>query len=360
MQYRRLGRTGLEVSAIGFGCIKFDSVEQDEVTRALNRALDMGCNFVDTARAYRSSEEKIGKALKSRRSEFILATKTGALTAKDAMADLETSLRELQTDVIDLYQLHSVSDAKRYEAVTAPGGALEALKKAKEDGKIRHIGITQHRAIHQMKAAIESGEFETIMLAYSPLDQEGVGPEVIPMAKKHDLGVIIMKGLSGGQLVSPPDPETGQPVSPDPIVAGALRFILANENVATVIPGMVSVAQVEENLPLADMPPMTKAEQDELLRRIGSIKRSFRYGQVCLRCGYCQPCPEGVPIPQIFQAYDMLREYPEELKYLGRELYQSLEVHEDACVECGECMEKCPAGLPIPDRLKEAGAAFSS
>jgi predicted aldo/keto reductase-like oxidoreductase len=358
VQYRRLGRTGLQVSAIGFGCIKFNSVTQDEVTRALNLALDLGLNFVDTARNYGTSEQKIGRALRKRRAEFILATKTEALTAREASRDLRTSLRELQTDTIDLYQLHSVSDPQRYEAVMAPGGALEALKKAQQEGKIRHIGITQHRAIPQMKAAIESGEFETIMVAFSPLDQEGVGAEVIPLAVKHDMGVIAMKALSGGQLASLPDPRSGQPPRPDPIVAGALRHVLAKEGVSTVIPGMVSVAQVEENLPLADMPPLSDGQREDLVRRIAALRRSFRYGQVCLRCGYCQPCPEGVPIPQILQAHDMLRQYPEPLKHLGRELYASLGIGADACVECRQCEDKCPAGLTIPERLKEAIAAL--
>ena len=136
--------------------------------------------------------------LKERRSECFIATKTTARDADGLMEDLETSLGNLQTDTIDVYQLHTVSDMDTYEKVMAPGGALEGAKKAKAQGKIHHIGITIHRDLDTMRAAIQSDEFETIMLAYSVLDQEGVGVEIIPMAKERNMGIVNMKPLSGG------------------------------------------------------------------------------------------------------------------------------------------------------------------
>lgn len=359
MQYRRLGRTGLKVSAVGFGTIKLPQVDEKTAVETVRRALDLGVNFIDTARNYKDSERKIGLALRGfPREKVVVATKTVARTAKEAQVDLETSLHELQTDYVDLYQLHSVSDKNAYERVLAPGGAYEALLKAKEEGKIRHIGITMHRAIPTMRKAIESGLFETIMVAYSPLDQEGVERErILNLAREHDMGVIVMKPLSGGHLCTR---ERGPDEPPwrDPVVYGTLRFILSHPAVSSVIPGMKWPREVEENVPAADEPPMTEEERDALIREIGRLGKSYRYGQVCLRCEYCQPCPAGIRIPDFFRAFDMWREYPQEVRHLGLELYRALDPKPSACLDCGECEEKCPAGLPIRERLGEIMLTF--
>jgi predicted aldo/keto reductase-like oxidoreductase len=359
MQYRRLGKTNLQVSVIGFGAIKLRGVEPSEATRALNRALDLGINFIDTARAYHDSEEKIGRALHGRREEYILATKTVERGAQAALAELETSLTNLRTDHVDLWQLHTVSTWSQWEQINAPDGAIAAGHKALEQGKILHFGITIHRDWRAMRAAIESGLFETIMLAYSPLDPEGVGPEILPLAQKHDLGVIIMKGLSGGQLAQPLETRKPGFGGADAIVAGSLRFILSNPAVTTVIPGITCVREVEENGAVgANFTPLTEDELTELRKLIGSQQKSYRYGQVCLRCGYCLPCPQGINIPEVLRAADMKRDYPDDLKYMGDALWESLEVYPEACVECRKCVEKCPGGLDIPAKLQEAAQQF--
>ncbi len=358
MQKKILGRTGLNVSIIGFGAIKLPGVPADDAVKIINRALDLGVNYIDTARNYRDSEEKIGRVLKDRRADCFIATKTTARDASGLMDDLETSLRNLQTDKIDVYQLHSVSDGDTYKKVMAPGGALEGAKKAKAQGKIDHIGISIHRDLETMKAVIKSDEFETLMVTYSLLDQEGVGEEILPMAKERNMGVIAMKTLSGG-LLCLPEPER-EGLDRDPIVTGSLRYVLSNENITLAIPGMQRMQEVEENVPIGDMPGMTEDEASELLKSMGAMKKQFRYGQVCLRCGYCQPCPQEILIPTVFRALDMYRNYPENLKYLGLELYENLEVKADACVECEQCMEKCPAGLNIPVMLKETVEIFAN
>lgn len=357
MQKRRLGRTNLYVSVIGFGGIKLPGVQKDDAVKIINRAIDLGVNFIDTARAYGDSEEKIGMALKERRSECIIASKTASRDANGAMKELELSLKNLQTDFIDLYQLHTVSDSETFNTVISHNGALGALRKAQSQGKVKHIGITIHRDIKTMRSAIKSGEFETIMLAYSPLDQEGVAEEILPMAKSHDMGVIIMKPLSGGLLCLPEHERKN--LDYDPIVAGSIRYVIANENVSVVIPGMQKMQEVEENVPLGDMPKMSEEEKDELLKYIGQQRREYRYGQVCLRCGYCQPCPQGIIIPTVFRAFDIYRSYPDELKYMGLELYTSLKVKADECKECMKCKEKCPANLDIPVKLKEVVETFN-
>ena len=359
MQYRRLGKTDLDVSIVGFGAIKLPKVDQDEATAALNRALDLGVNFVDTARAYRDSEEKIGIALESRREEYYLATKTVQREAEEARAELETSLRNLRTDHVDLWQLHSVSTWEQWEQINAPGGAVEVGAAALAEGKIRHFGITIHRDWRVMRAAIESGLFETIMVAYSPLDSEGVHEEILPLAQQKDLGVIIMKALSGGQLALPAEAKVAGLGGADAVVAGSLRFVLGNPAVSVVIPGITCVREIEEDAALAeDFSALSTDELQELRRLIGGLGQEYRYKQACLRCEYCLPCPQGLAIPEIFRAVHMKTQYPDELKRMGDELWESLEVYPDACVECGTCMKKCPAGLNIPEKLQAAAAVF--
>jgi predicted aldo/keto reductase-like oxidoreductase len=359
MEYRRLGKTGLQVSAIGFGAIKLPQVSYEQAAAALRRAVELGINFIDTARAYQDSESKIGRALGQWREKFYLATKTTARDAAGARRDLETSLRELGMDYVDLWQLHTVSTRREWEQVMGPGGTLEAAQHALAEGKVRHLRITIHRELSVMREAIQCGAFETIMLAYSPLDQEGVAEEIIPLAQEHDLGVIIMKPLSGGQLVREASQRRPGLGGADAIVAGSLRYVLSTPGVSCVIPGMTSVHEVEENVAVASpLVPLSPAETEELRRQIAALGRDFRYGQVCLRCGYCLPCRAGIPIPEVMRALDIKRGYPPELAYLAEQLYASLPVRAEACLACGECEQRCVARLPIREKMKEAAALF--
>ena len=366
MQYRTLGKTGLKVSVVGFGAIKLPQISEKQASETINRALDLGINFIDTARNYGDSEHKIGLAIEGRRDECYIATKTASRTYEGAMRDLEKSLKELQTDHIDLWQLHNVCDWKRWKEVTAPGGALEAAKKAKEEGKIDHIGISFHRALDVMREAIKCGEFETIMILYNPLDEENTGREIIPLAHKHNIGIIAMKPLSGGTLTLPFSDEERERKHRshgsewfDPIVRGCLRYIISNQAISTVIPGMRFTWEVEENVKSADMPLMSSEERDSLIREIGRLKKTYKYGQECLRCGYClKVCPQNIQIPEVFRAVYVYQGYPEETRHLGIEIYQSLETSPEECVECRSCVEECPAGIDIPQRLKEAVEFF--
>lgn len=358
MLYRRLGKTGLDVSAIGFGGIKLGGIPSDQAFEVTNRALDLGVNFIDTARNYKDSERKIGRAIVGRRNEVYIATKTESRTFSGATRAIETSLNELGVERIDLMQLHTVSDEETYTQVMSPDGALKALRRAQEQGLVGHIGFSSHRALGVMQKAILSGEFETIMVAYSPLDQEGVAHEVLPMALAHNMGVIAMKPLSGGLLAAPnADTKTGP--QRDPIVFGSLWYALSNDAVTTVIPGMQRVREVEENAPVGDLlEKMTPQGRRALMRDIGQLGIEFRYGQVCLRCEYCQPCPEGILVPQVLMARDVYAAYPAALKHAAVEMYRSLPVSPEACASCGTCEEKCPAHLPIRDLLKQVAALF--
>jgi len=353
MLRRRLGKTELMVSIIGFGGIKLPAVERKTAYEVLNRALDLGINFFDTARGYGDSEEKIGWAIGERRDEFYVSTKSAALTAEEMERDIKTSLERLQTDHIDLYMCHNLRHSESYDKAMGPGGAMEALKKAKLEGIIGHIGFSCHRFHETMERGIKSGEFEALMVAYNILNDELVDETILPLAKERDVGVIAMKPLAGGALAQPP-PEL-KVSSKIPVTAEqALRFVLANPAVDVAIPGMTNLRELEENARVGEkFQVMTEAEKLELIKAAEELGKDF-----CRNCGYCLPCPEEVRIPVILRHLGYYKRYG--LVEWAKGRYRMVEVKADACLECGQCQEKCPYSLNIPEMLKEAHMLLSS
>jgi hypothetical protein len=330
MQKRQLGRTDMTVSAIGFGGIPIQGVSFDEADRILAAAVARGINFFDSARGYTDSEEKIGRALAGERGRIYLSTKSLARTAPEFAADIETSLRNFRADTIDLYQLHSIGTAADLERVLAPGGAYEALAAARAAGKVRWIGITGHSREIMLKA-LATGLFDTAQFPFNPIETEWE-TDVIPAAKAAGVGTICMKPLAGGALRNR---------------SLALRFEITR-GMDVVIPGMDAVEQVDENAAAGER--IIPLAGDELAAL--EAERKLWGDKFCRRCGYCLPCPNGLNIPFLFLIDGYYTRY--ELTDWALARLSALPKKFADCTECGECLEKCPYGLPIPDMMKEA------
>lgn len=333
MEYRVLGKTKLRVSSVGIGGIPIQRADASAAKQLLARATEMGVNFIDTARAYTVSEEFLGQALSGIRDQFVLATKSGAKTKQDMMRDIDISLRLLQTDYIDLYQIHNPSPAGLAEII-APGGALEALKEAKAAGKIGHIGITLHLE-SLFEKALDMDWVETIMFPYNIVEVQAKA--LIARCHEKNIGFICMKPLAGGALEN---------------ANLAMRFLAQDSNISVVIPGMADVAELEHNVAaFSTFLPLSideQAEIDQIRRELGT--------QFCRRCNYCAPCTAGIPISSVFLIEGYLTRY--HLTQWAQMRYAALEKTASDCIGCGVCETRCPYQLPIREMMARAAAEF--
>lgn len=347
VQKRILGKTGWELSVISFGGIKLPRISQKESGVLLNKAIDGGINFVDTADCYGDSEEKIGLALRGRREELYLSTKIDERDAVGVREKLERCLQRLRTDRIDLVFFHDVRGSE-YDRIFNSGG-LEALERAKEEGKILEIGISIHHSQPTMRKAVESGVFSALMVAYSALDEDRLTAGLLPMAHKYGVGLIAMKPLAGGRLGEAPSFFGKKKfTNGESLAQVSLRYVLSNANITCAIPGMLRMNELKENLEVGRHPrEITREETKTLMECVGQAGKGF-----CRNCGYCLPCPEGIPIPDIFRFESYYDRY--DLKDWAREQYQSIEINASACSGCEQCVEQCPYEVPIPENLKTA------
>ncbi len=329
METVRLGKTELMVSRIGFGGIPIQRLTEDETVKVVRRCLGLGVNFIDTANAYTTSEERIGKAIAGRREGLIIATKTHARTIEGVEKDIHLSLERLGTETIDLYQFHNVSKPKDIETVLDPNGPLIAFEKAKEAGKINHIGVTSH-SMDAAKALVKSGRFETIMFPFNFVAKEAE-TELLFLTREHDVGLIAMKPLAGGML--------------DNAVI-AIKYLLQFPDVVP-IPGIEKTHEIEEIVRICDGPrAMTEAEQAEMQRLRDELGTKF-----CRRCNYCQPCTEEIPISTVMIIESFAKRFPPE-RFFGGNPAAAMEKAAN-CTECGECEARCPYDLPIREMMAE-------
>lgn len=327
MEYRILGKTGLEISRLGFGGIPIQKIDAEGTKALIRELIKEGINFIDTARGYTVSEEYLGFALEGVRDNFVLATKSMART-KEAMArDIDISLKNLRTGYIDLYQVHNPG-AKDVEQVMAPGGALEALYEAKKAGKIGHIGITLH-SVELFKQALDLPWVETIMFPYNIVETQG--EELIAQCADKNIGFICMKPLAGGAI--------------DDAVT-AMRFVVSNPAVTTVIPGMADAAEIAQNVSAtADTSPLNDEEQEKIAKIKDLLGTNF-----CRRCNYCAPCTVGINISGVFLFEGYYSRY--NLKEWASDRYSNLSKTASDCIGCGVCEARCPYNLPIRQMLK--------
>jgi len=324
----RLGKTDMMVPKLGFGGIPIQRVSEDDAVSVVRKCLELGINFIDTANAYTTSEERIGKAISGRREELIVATKTLGRTRDAVENHLRLSLKRLGTDYIDLYQFHNVSDADALETICDPDGPMAVVAEARRGGLVRHVGVTSH-SLDIAKELVKSGYFETIMFPLNFITCEAAD-DLVPLAREQDVGFIAMKPLEGGRLDS---------------VNLAFKYLFQFPEVVTV----VGIEKVEEILEIVDIlnesltiSESERAEMERLRQELGKV--------FCRRCDYCQPCTQEIPISSVMDYPSLFRRLPPERIFSGF-VADAMEKAAD-CTKCGECEERCPYGLPIQDMIE--------
>ena len=321
-----LGTTGITVNKNGFGALPVQRVTMEEAKKLLRKAFESGITFFDTARAYTDSEEKLGEALSDVRDQIFIATKTAAKTADGFWKDLETSLKLLKTDYIDIYQFHNPAVCPK------PGdgtGLYEAMLEAKEQGKIRHIGITNHR-LAVAQEAIDSGLYEVLQFPFCYLATEK-DLALVRQCKEKNIGFIAMKALSGGMITNS---------------AAAYAYLDQFDHVLPIW-GVQRERELDEFISYIENPPVMTEEMRELIAH----DQKELAGNFCRGCGYCMPCPVGIEINTCARMSLLIRRSPSELQ-LTPEVQEKMKQIEN-CLHCGQCSSKCPYDLDTPRLLEE-------
>ena len=321
-----LGKTGITVEKNSFGALPIQRISTEEAVKLLRRAYSHGVTFYDTARWYTDSEEKLGEAFDGMREKVFIATKTGAADAEGFWKDLHTSLNNLRTDYVYIYQFHNPAFCPRPKDGS---GLYEAMLEAKEKGMVRHIGITNHR-LNVADEAIESGLYETLQFPFCYLATEK-DIELVEKCKEAGMGFIAMKALSGGLITNS---------------AAAYAFLAQYDNVLPIW-GVQREEELDEFLSYIDNPPEMTQELSEVIAK----DREELLGDFCRGCGYCMPCPVGIEINNCARMSLLIRRSPSaaQLTPQAQEKMKKIE----NCLHCGKCKSKCPYGLDTPTLLEK-------
>jgi len=330
MEYRKLGRTGIEISVIGFGAIGARGAEA--VRELIEEGKRLGINYVDTARSYGRSEEMLGKAMQELRKDFTICSRTQSRDYDQAEKDLATSMEMLQTDYIDIYQIHQLNNEEDLERVLRDDGVARLLQKAKEDGRIRFTGLSSHH-LDAAGKAMATGLFDTLVIPFSPVEYSFKHLQLLQIGKELDVGIVAMKPLSGGNFVNRVD-ET-------------LSFILQHD-ITSAITGVSRIEELRENATAGSNPRILNlSDLDSLMEEASQLGRSF-----CRRCGYCLPCDEDIPIRDIMMSEAYLRGNPQRVLMFGGEKgLRNFKEALERCTHCEACVERCPYDLPIPELM---------
>ena len=321
-----LGKTGIMTAQTGFGCLPIQRISKDDAVKLLHKAYDGGITFFDTARAYSDSEEKVGAAFSKMREKVFIATKSGAKSGEALRKDLETSLKLLKTDYIDVYQFHNPPFCPKPDG---PDGLYDAALQAQREGKIRHIAITNHR--HSVaREAVESGLYTTLQFPLSYLSSE-LELELANLCLERNVGFIAMKGMAGGLIR-------------DGYAAAAF---MAQQSQVLPIWGVQHEWELDQFLDCLNNGVEMTLERAETIQK----DRAELAGDFCRGCGYCMPCPAGIEINNAARMSLMIRRAPT-AGWLSQE-WQDKMKKIDHCIHCNQCMSKCPYGLDTPRLLLE-------
>ena len=375
MRYTQFGKTGIKMSALGFGAMRLPTkqdgeskVIDDELAIPLmRRAFDLGVNYIDTAPGYVDdlSEGAVGRAIKGYRDKVYISTKNPIRndSADDWMTRLEGSLKKLDVDYIDFYHFWGIKleDFKRWDGLS--DGPFQAAQRAKDQGLIKHLSFSYHDKAENCRPILESGRFESVLIQYNLLDRSN--EENLAIAKENGLGTVIMGPVGGGRLGAPSEViQSLLKEKPASTAEMALRFVLANDNADIVLSGMENLAQLEENAKVAAA--TGKLTDAELAQVKAMMEENAALAKLyCTRCDYCKPCPAGINIAHIFNIMNNHRVYGliDHAKFAYGQVIRGEGWVKSAdatkCTACGECETKCPQKLPIIEQLKETHAALA-
>ncbi len=331
MDYVTLGKTNITVNKNGFGALPIQRISQKDAVKLIRKAYQAGITFFDTARFYTDSEEKLGEALEGIREKVYLATKTAAVTAEEFWKQLEISLHNLKTDYIDIYQFHNPAFCPK------PGdgtGLYEAMSEAKAQGKIRHIGITNHR-LAVAKEAVVSGLYETLQFPFCYLASKQ-DLDLVQACKDAGMGFLAMKALSGGLITNS---------------KAAYAFESQFDHVLPIW-GVQRESELDEFISYIENPPKMTKEISQFIEN----DRKELSGDFCRGCGYCMPCPVGIEINNCARMSLLLRRSPSALQ-LTPEVQAKMKKIEN-CLHCNQCKKKCPYGLDTPALLEKNYADY--
>jgi len=326
----RLGRSEIHATATAFGCLPLQRRPMDEVVPMLRKAVQSGINYFDTARMYSDSEEKLGEAFEGMRDKIYIATKGHHFTYDGIMEDIAVSLKNLRTDYVDLLQVHNPPFCPRPDGAD---GVYKALLELKDAGKIRHIGITNHR-LPIAKEAVESGLYETLQFPFAYISSKQ-DFELVELCKKLDVGFIAMKPFGGGLLSN----------------AGASYTFYKQNPYALPIYGFQFMEQLLEVLSFEDCPP-----DEAMAMAVIEKDRKELTGNFCRNCGYCQPCPIGIRVDLVTRMPYNLKRMPVETLLTPE--WKALIEDTENCIHCGQCSSRCPYELDPPSRFEEVRRDF--
>jgi len=340
LEPRVLGRTNLKVAPIGLGTIPLFRAPRDQAIEVVRKAEELGINYIDLARGYRRglSEEWVGEAIKGRRDKFVLVTKAMDRTAK-IESSVDQSLKALQTDYIDVYCFHSLMQDEEWKTVIGPGGAMEALKKAQQKGKIRFIGISGHRS-DQFTEIIKGGDIDLVIMIFNFVFDDAL-EDLLPTAKRLNIGFAAIKPFAGCFL-------NQHELS--------LRWILEHP-VDVVVPGMWQTDEVIQNARvMREFTPLNETEREFLAE-----EKKYWYYRLCRVCYQCKPCPQGVPYTSLLLLPLFLRRngfFLTLIENKGKFKYLNEMDKIEKCDRCGLCIETCKYHLPIPDLLRDVKQTY--